>query len=152
MIANKLYTSCMETSLKKIGIMNGPNLNLLGSREPSIYGSRSFEDYLEDLRAQFVHFDIHYFQSNHEGALIDQLHEWGETMEGIIINAGAYSHTSIAIADAIGSIQKPVIEIHISNIYKRESYRHHSFLSAKCTGKIAGFGLDSYKLALYYFK
>ncbi|MBK8724058.1 MAG: type II 3-dehydroquinate dehydratase [Saprospiraceae bacterium] len=142
----------METTTKKIGIINGPNLNLLGNREPAVYGSKSFEEYLEALQGQFVGYEIDYFQSNHEGLLIDKLHEWADEKEGIIINAGAYSHTSIAIADAIGAIHTPVIEVHISNIYKRESYRHHSYLSAKCVGKIVGLGLEGYKLALYYFK
>jgi len=141
----------METT-KNIGIINGPNLNLLGTREPAIYGTKSFENYLEELQGIFTHYDIAYFQSNHEGEIIDKLHEWSAQKHGIIINAGAYSHTSIAIADAIGAIEIPVIEVHISNIYKREHYRQHSFLSSKCLGKIVGLGLDGYKLALYYFK
>jgi|SRR5690606_15493968 len=135
----------------RIAILNGPNLNLLGSREPEIYGNISFETYLEDLKLEFNSVELVYFQSNHEGELIDQLHLFGFNCDGIIINAGAYTHTSIAIADAIKSITAPVIEVHISNVYSRESYRHHSFLSSVVKGSIVGFGLNSYKLALQSF-
>ncbi|MBW4891648.1 type II 3-dehydroquinate dehydratase [Mucilaginibacter sp. HMF5004] len=132
----------------KIQIINGPNLNLLGVREPSIYGSATFEDYLKELRAQYPDIQIDYYQSNVEGELINKLHEIGFTYNGIIMNAGAYTHTSIAIADAISGIKAPVIEVHISNVYKREEFRHHSMLAANCKGVIAGFGMDSYRLGV----
>ena len=134
--------------MKRIQVINGPNLNLLGKREPSIYGSRSFDDYLEDLRSIFPDIQIDYFQSNCEGALIDKIHEVGFDFDGIVLNAGAYTHTSIALRDAISAITTPVIEVHISNIHKREDFRHHSYISAVCRGIICGFGLDSYKLAI----
>ena len=134
--------------MKKILIINGPNLNLLGRREPSIYGTRSFEEYLEELRKQFPDVELSYFQSNHEGALIDKLHEVGFTADGIVLNAGAYTHTSVALHDAIRAITTPVIEVHISNVHQREEFRHHSFISAACRGVICGFGLDSYRLAI----
>jgi 3-dehydroquinate dehydratase-2 len=132
-------------------IINGPNLNLLGKREPEIYGEDSFEDFLLHLRALFPEASLHYFQSNWEGALIDKLHEVGFSYDGVILNAGAYTHTSIALADAIAAIPAPVIEVHISNVYKREAYRHHSCLSAHCEGVIVGFGLRGYELAVSYF-
>jgi len=132
----------------KIQIINGPNLNLLGVREKSIYGSASFEDYLTDLRKQYPQIEIDYYQSNVEGELINKLHEIGFSCNGIIMNAGAYTHTSIAIADAIAAINTPVIEVHISNVYKREEFRHSSMLAANCKGVIAGFGLDSYRLGI----
>lgn len=135
----------------KIQIINGPNLNLLGVREKSIYGDQSFESYLEKLRAGYPQATIDYFQSNKEGELIDKLHEVGFSADGIIINAGAYTHTSIAIADAIAGINTPVIEVHISNVHKRETFRHHSMLAANCVGVIAGFGMNSYRLALEHF-
>jgi len=134
--------------LMKIQIINGPNLNLLGVREKSIYGSASFDDYLIDLRKQFPEIEITYYQSNVEGELINKLHEVGFSYNGIIINAGAYTHTSIAIADAIAAINTPVIEVHISNVYKREEFRHSSMLASNCKGVIAGFGLDSYRLGI----
>lgn len=134
----------------KILILNGPNLNLLGKREPQIYGNRSFENFLQDLQDTTDGADLHYFQSNHEGALIDRLHEADSAFDGVVINAGAYSHTSIALADAVGSISVPVVELHISNVYRRESFRQHSFLSAKCVGCIVGLGLDGYRLAVDY--
>lgn len=137
--------------LMKIQIINGPNLNLLGVRETSIYGSASFEDYLKDLKAQFPAVQIDYYQSNVEGELINKLHEVGFSYDGIIMNAGAYTHTSIAIADAIAGIKTPVIEVHISNVYKREEFRHQSMLAANCKGVIAGFGMDSYRLGIEYF-
>ena len=136
----------------KILIINGPNLNLLGKREPEIYGNRSFEQFLDELRGQFPHVELDYFQSNHEGALLDRIHEAGFTVDGIVLNAGAFTHTSIALADAVGAITTPVIEVHISNVHKRESFRHHSYLSAKCVGCIVGLGLDGYRLAVEYFK
>ena len=133
----------------KIGIINGPNLNLLGNREPSIYGKITFENFLNDLSNTFNHIKIDYFQSNHEGFLIDKLHEWGFDYDGIILNAGAYTHTSIALADAIKAINTPVVEVHISNIHNRESFRNKSFIAPVASGSISGFGLNSYKLALY---
>lgn len=137
----------------KLLIINGPNLNLLGVREPGIYGSRNFTDYLNDLKKEFPDDDISYFQSNHEGAIIDQLHSVGfGQVDGIVLNAGAYTHTSVAIADAISAIKTPVVEVHISNINKREDFRHHSFLTPVCAGIIAGFGLDSYRLGLEALK
>jgi 3-dehydroquinate dehydratase-2 len=132
----------------KIIIINGPNLNLLGKREVSIYGNNSFEEYLSQLKQKFPGASLEYFQSNHEGDLIDKLHEVGFSYEGIILNAGAYTHTSIAMADAIKAIETPVIEVHISNTHARESFRHQSLLSANANGVILGFGLDSYELAL----
>lgn len=133
----------------KVLIINGPNLNLLGVREPGIYGSRGFEEYLEELRAQYGAESIDYFQSNHEGGIIDKLHEVGfGKVDGVVLNAGGYTHTSVAIADAISAIKVHVVEVHISNIGKREEFRHHSFLSAVCMGSIAGFGLDSYRLGI----
>lgn len=134
----------------KLIIINGPNLNLLGTRQPKIYGKRSFEEYFELLQLEFPGVTLHYFQSNHEGALIDKLQEVGFSYNGIILNAGAFSHTSIALADAISAIETPVIEVHISNVYQRESFRHHSYLSAVCIGSIVGLGLEGYKLAIEY--
>ena len=134
--------------MHKILIINGPNLNLLGKRQNDIYGDISFEEYLTSLREKYSILDIHYFQSNHEGAIIDKIQASNGEFEGIIINAGAYSHTSIAIADAIQAISVPVIEVHISNIYARESYRHHSHLSAYCRGVVVGLGLNGYQLAI----
>ena len=132
----------------KIQIVNGPNLNLLGRREPDIYGQTSFEDYLPKLKAMYPDVQIDYFQSNHEGALIDKLQEVGFSYDGIIINAGAYTHTSVALHDCIRGIRTPVIEVHISNVHQREEFRHHSFLSPACKGVICGFGLNSYRLAV----
>ena len=134
--------------MKTILILNGPNLNLLGRREPDVYGAHSFDDYLQELRAQYPDVQIDYFQSNHEGALIDKLHEVGFTIDGIVLNAGAYTHTSVALHDAIRAITAPVIEVHISNVPQREPFRHQSFISAACRGVIRGFGLDSYRLAV----
>ncbi len=135
----------------KLHIINGPNLNLLGKREPHIYGRRTFEEYLEILHQEFPTITIHYFQSNHEGALIDKLHEVGFTYNGIILNAGGLSHTSVALADAVAAIETPVIEVHISNVFAREPFRHHSYLSAACVGSIVGLGLKGYELAIQYF-
>lgn len=132
-------------------ILNGPNLNLLGVREPEIYGSKTFEDYLVELRGKYPDVKIEYYQSNIEGELINKIQEVGFDYDGIILNAGAYTHTSIAIADAIASVKTPVIEVHISNVARRESYRHTSYLTPVCQGVIAGFGLKSYELALRYF-
>jgi 3-dehydroquinate dehydratase-2 len=135
----------------KIQIINGPNLNLLGVREKSIYGDSSFETYLEELRERYTFIQIDYYQSNVEGELINKLHEIGFSYDGIVLNAGAYTHTSVAIADAIAAIKTPVIEVHISNVYKREEFRHHSMLAASCKGVIAGFGMDSYRLGVESF-
>ena len=133
----------------KILIINGPNLNLLGKRERSVFGDSSFETYLSKLRAQYPRHQIDYFQSNIEGELINAIHENGfGQVNGIILNAGAYTHTSIALSDAIRSVTVPVVEVHISNIHARESYRHVSMIAAACKGSIIGFGLDSYRLAL----
>jgi 3-dehydroquinate dehydratase-2 len=132
----------------KIQIINGPNLNLLGVREKSIYGDSDFESYLGKLQEQYPETKISYYQSNVEGEIINKLHEVGFSFDGIVLNAGAYTHTSIAIADAIAAIKSPVIEVHISNVYKREDFRHHSMLAASCVGVIAGFGLNSYRLGV----
>ena len=135
----------------KLLIINGPNLNLLGVREKSVYGNRSFEDYFEELKTSFPAVELEYFQSNTEGTLIDKIHEAGFSYKGIILNAGAYTHTSLALADAIGAVTTPVIEVHLSNIYAREAFRHKSMIAARCVGSICGFGLESYRLALQYF-
>ena len=132
----------------KILIMNGPNLNLLGVREPGIYGDSSFESYLPQLKSRFPQVEIEYFQSNVEGEMINKLQEVGFTYDGIVLNAGAYTHTSVALHDCIRSLKTPVIEVHISNVFTREDFRHHSFLSPACKGIICGFGLDSYRLAI----
>jgi 3-dehydroquinate dehydratase-2 len=132
----------------KILILNGPNLNLLGTREKSIYGSKTFEEYLELLCELFSDITIDYKQSNIEGELIDILHDAANRYEGVLLNAGGYTHTSVAIADAIAAIQIPVVEIHISNLLKRESFRHVSLIGPNCAGSIMGFGLDSYRLGI----
>lgn len=132
----------------KIQIINGPNINLLGKREPGIYGSESFNDYLLKLKQLYPQVEIAYYQSNHEGDLIDKLHKVGFDYDGIILNAGAYTHTSIALQDAIRAIKAPVIEVHISNVHAREEFRHKSMISCACKGVILGFGLNSYRLAM----
>ncbi len=132
----------------RIQIINGPNINLLGKREPSIYGSVIFEEFLSDLRNEYTDLQIDYFQSNVEGELINVIQDTGFDVDGIILNAAAYTHTSIAILDAIRSVTAPVIEVHISNVHARESFRHVSMIAAACKGVICGFGLDSYRLAL----
>jgi len=132
----------------KVIIINGPNLNLLGKREPEIYGSKTFESYFEELCKAYPHVELVYFQTNHEGLIIDKLHEIGFDYDGIIINGGAYTHTSIAIADALGAIETPAIEVHISDIHARETFRHHSYFTAKCIGFYAGLGLKGYEKAL----
>jgi 3-dehydroquinate dehydratase-2 len=134
--------------MRKIQIINGPNLNLLGKREPSVYGEVSFETYLEHVCSLFPDCEIACFQSNSEGALIDKIQEVGFTTDGIVLNAGGYTHTSVALRDAIKAVDAPVIEVHISNVHAREEFRHHSMLTAVCKGVIAGFGLDSYRLAI----
>ena len=132
----------------KISIINGPNLNLLGTREPSVYGSQTFEDYYTSLQDKFPQINFDYFQSNIEGELINQLHEQGFSSDAILLNAGAYTHTSVAIGDAIKGIDSPVIEIHISNTFAREDFRHTSYITPVAKGLIIGFGLDSYRLAV----
>lgn len=132
-------------------IINGPNLNLLGTREKSVYGNRSFDDYFEELKSKFPQINLEYFQSNVEGEIINKLHEKGFSYDGIILNAAGYTHTSVAIADAVAAIKTPVIEVHISNVYAREDYRHVSLMAKNCKGVIAGFGLDSYRLAVESF-
>ncbi|MCQ2244382.1 MAG: type II 3-dehydroquinate dehydratase [Bacteroidaceae bacterium] len=134
--------------MKKILILNGPNLNLLGVREPGIYGSNSFESYLPELRTKFPEAEIEYFQSNIEGEMINKIHEVGFSYEGIVLNAGAYTHTSVALHDAIAAIKTPVIEVHISNVHKREEFRHHSYISSVAAGIIIGFGLKGYEMAV----
>ncbi|MCL4161877.1 UNVERIFIED_CONTAM: hypothetical protein GTU68_066180 [Idotea baltica] len=134
----------------QIHIINGPNLNLLGIRQPEIYGFEKFEDYFRKLESEFGQIDLHYFQSNVEGELINYLHEIGFSANGIIINAGGYTHTSVAIADAISSIESPCIEVHISNPAAREPFRHTSFLSKSVIGSIAGFGFESYRMGLQF--
>lgn len=137
----------------KIQIINGPNLNMLGRREPGIYGSSSFEDYLSGLRAKFPDIEIGYYQSTIEGELIDRMQQVGfGECDGIVLNAGAYTHTSIALQDCIRSLQTPVIEVHISNVHRREEFRHRSMISCACLGVICGFGLDSYRLAVEALK
>lgn len=132
----------------KILIINGPNLNMLGVREPHIYGSQSFDSFFDSLKKQYPNVSFGYFQSNSEGDLIDCIQREGFTYDGIVINAGAYTHTSVAIADALSAIKSPAIEVHLSNVFRRESFRHHSFLSPVVKGVIGGFGLDSYRLAV----
>ena len=135
----------------KIQIINGPNLNLLGLREPTIYGSEGFDSYISQLRNLYSIIEIDYYQSNVEGELINKLHEVGFSYDGIIINAGGYTHTSVALADAIAAIKTPVVEVHISNIYAREGYRHVSLTGKNCKGVLTGFGLDGYRLAIESF-
>lgn len=132
----------------KIQIINGPNINLLGKREPSIYGSKSFDDYLVELKGCYPAIEIEYYQSNVEGELINKIHEVGFDYDGIVLNAGAYTHTSIALQDAIRAVNAPVIEVHISNVHTREEFRHKSMISCACIGVICGFGLNSYRLAI----
>ncbi|MBB5440777.1 3-dehydroquinate dehydratase-2 [Pedobacter sp. AK017] len=134
--------------MMKIQIINGPNLNLLGLREPGIYGNQGFEEYLAELRNIYSIIEIDYFQSNVEGELINKLHEVGFSYDGIVINGGAYTHTSVAIADAIAAIKTPVVEVHISNIYAREEFRHVSLTGKNCKGVLTGFGMDGYRLAI----
>ena len=137
--------------MKKIIIINGPNLNLLGKREPETYGDKSFDSYFKELVAGFKEMELTSFQSNVEGEIINKIQETGFSLDGIVLNAGGYTHTSVAIADAIAAIKTPVIEVHISNVYAREEYRHQSLMAKNCKGFIAGFGLDSYKMAINSF-
>ena len=141
-----------NTKRMKIQIINGPNLNLLGTREPGIYGSSSFEKYLPELQAKYPDIEISYYQSNVEGELINKMQEVGFSYDGIVLNAGAYTHTSVALHDCIRSLKCSVIEVHISNVHQREEFRHHSFISSACKGVICGFGLDSYRLAIEALK
>ena len=134
-----------------IQIINGPNLNLLGKREPEIYGSESFEDYFEHLKKRFPQVHLHYFQSNVEGEIINKIHEVGFEFDAILLNAGGYTHTSVAISDAIAGVTTPTLEVHISNIYKREEFRHKSIISKSCVGMISGLGLKGYELGVLYF-
>lgn len=132
-------------------IINGPNLNLLGKREPEVYGNQSFEMFFDELKTDYPFINLHYFQSNIEGELIDKLQEVGFSFDGIILNAGAYTHTSIGIADAIKAIKTPVVEVHISNTFSRETFRHQSYISPVARGVVIGFGLESYRLGLKWF-
>jgi len=132
----------------KIQIINGPNLNLLGKREKEFYGDISFEKYLEMLKDLFKDIEIEYYQSNIEGEIINKIHETGFSFDGIVLNAGGYTHTSVAIADAIAAVKTPVVEVHITNVFAREEFRHVSLIAPKCKGSISGFGLDSYRLAI----
>lgn len=136
----------------QLHLINGPNLNLLGLREPHIYGNTSFIAYFEDLKRRFSTHELHYFQSNHEGELLDYLHRVGFEADGIVLNAAAYTHTSVALRDAILAIKTPVIEVHISNIFARETFRHTSLLAPVCVGSISGLGLQGYELAIRYFE
>ena len=135
----------------KIIIINGPNLNLLGKREPEIYGAHSFDDYFKELQNKFLDVNLSYFQSNIEGEIIDKLHEVGFSYDGVILNAAAYTHTSVGIGDAVKAIETPVLEVHISNVHAREEFRHHSYIAANAKGVIVGFGLKSYDLAIESF-
>ncbi len=134
----------------KIGIINGPNLNLLGKREPELYGNQSFEEFYQQLKLNFPGHELHYFQSNVEGELINQIQQWGFDFDGIVLNPGGYTHTSVALGDAIAAIETPVVEVHISNTAAREDFRHISHVSAKCAGTIIGLGLMGYELAINY--
>ncbi len=134
----------------KLQIINGPNLNLLGTREPEIYGSRSFDEFFNELIKKYSSISLHYFQTNVEGEIINKLHECGFDFDGILLNAGGYTHTSVAIADAVAAIKTPVVEVHISNIFAREDFRHVSFLGRYCVGSISGFGLKGYEMAVEY--
>lgn len=136
----------------KIQIINGPNLNLLGKREPETYGKQSFEEYFSILKSRFPDIELHYYQSNVEGEIINKLHEVGFSFDGIILNAGAYTHTSVAIHDAIAAIKTRVVEVHISNVYAREEFRHKSLITSKCVGLITGFGMESYAMGIQYIQ
>ena len=136
----------------KIQIINGPNLNLLGKREPETYGKKSFEEYFSVLKSRFPDIELHYYQSNVEGEIINKLHEVGFNYDGIILNAGAYTHTSVAIHDAIAAIKTRVVEVHISNVYAREEFRHKSLITSKCVGLITGFGMEGYAMGIHYIQ
>ena len=145
------FVSYPPHTTMKIQLINGPNLNLLGKREPEVYGSESFESYFVQLQAQFPGVELSYFQSNVEGELINKIQEVGFSIDGIILNAGGYTHTSVALSDAVAAVTTPTVEVHISNLYKREEFRHKSILSKSCVGMIAGLGLKGYALAIQYF-
>jgi 3-dehydroquinate dehydratase-2 len=147
-----VFFTFTKTIFMKIIIINGPNLNLLGKREPEVYGNKTFESYFEKLKLQFSNITLEYFQSNIEGEIISKIQEVGFTYNGIVLNAGAYTHTSIGIGDAVKAITTPVIEVHISNTFSRESFRHQSYISPNAKGVIIGFGLESYELALRAFE
>jgi 3-dehydroquinate dehydratase-2 len=150
-----LKTRSQTVSLRprmKIQIINGPNLNLLGKREPDVYGSQTFDDYLKELRKRFASEELEFFQSNVEGEIVNKLHETGFSFRGIVLNAGAYTHTSVAIHDAIAAIKTPVVEVHISNVYAREEFRHKSLITSKCIGLITGFGMEGYAMAIRYLQ
>lgn len=134
--------------MKRIAIINGPNLNLLGTREPGVYGEVTFDSFFEKLKTRYSQVQLSYFQSNEEGDLVNQIHSCEKECDAVILNPGAFTHTSLAIADAVAAISKPVVEVHISNVYAREPFRQTSFIAAKCKGRISGFGLDSYRLAV----
>jgi 3-dehydroquinate dehydratase-2 len=136
----------------KLQIINGPNLNLLGKREPEVYGNQTFDDVFKDLKKRFSSIDLHYYQSNVEGEIVNKLHEVGFSFNGIVLNAGAYTHTSVAIHDAIAAIKAPVLEVHISNVYAREEFRHKSLITSKCVGLITGLGMEGYALAIQYLQ
>jgi 3-dehydroquinate dehydratase-2 len=136
----------------KIQIINGPNLNLLGKRETSIYGNESFEQFLETLKKRFANLELDYYQSNVEGELVNKIQEVGFSFDGIVLNAGAYTHTSVAIHDAIGAIRTPVVEVHISNVYGREEFRHKSLITSKCAGMLTGFGMEGYAMAIQFLQ
>ena len=137
--------------MKRLIIINGPNLNLLGKREPEVYGSATFNDFFKELKDRFIEVELHYFQSNIEGEIINKLHEFGFNFDGIVLNAAAYTHTSVGIADAVKGIETPVIEVHISNVHSREDFRHVSYIAPNAKGVITGFGLQSYQLAIQSF-
>lgn len=143
-------TTLYYLSRMKIQIINGPNLNLLGKRETSIYGSQSFDEFFEQLKKRFTGTALHYYQSNVEGEIVNKLHETGFDFDGIVLNAGAYTHTSVAIHDAIAGIKTPVVEVHISNVYNREEFRHKSLITSRCVGLLTGFGLEGYAMAIGY--
>ena len=142
------FSPIIEQAMKRIAIINGPNLNLQGRREPEVYGTKSMEDYLDELQAQFPDVEFSYFQSNIEGEIVDRIQQVGFAVDGIVINAGGYCHTSVAIHDALLAVPAPAVEVHISNIFAREEYRHHSFITSVCRGMVCGFGLQGYAMAI----
>ena len=147
----EIHYFCKKVIFMKIIIINGPNLNLLGTREPDVYGNQTFENYFKELQVKFTTIDLHYYQSNVEGELINKIHEVGFNFDGIILNAGGYTHTSVAIADSVKSVSTPVVEVHISNTFSRESFRHQSYISPNAKGVIIGFGMQSYDLGICSF-
>jgi 3-dehydroquinate dehydratase II len=151
-LQNFLLNTSLQIEVMKIQIINGPNLNLLGKREPDVYGNKDFESFFLELKTKAPGIELFYYQSNVEGELINKLHEIGFDFDGIVLNAGAYTHTSIALHDAIGAIKTPVIEVHISNVYAREEFRHKSLITSKCIGLITGFGLEGYNMAIQYLQ